>query len=188
MAVESDENVTSKKSGHESIDVALQRLAVSTSLIVELKGMISTALGHCDQGQFADARSLFDIINLSLQNFGSLERVERTRSLDIQLSEDINRLRGKFPTLSSSEIRIAALLRLGFSTRQVALTLYCSERTVDSHRRNIRSKLLLRKDVCLTRFFQDSIVGSCSAICFNQLNCPQHFKRPLENEVLTIER
>lgn len=46
-----------------------------------------------------------------------------------------------FMTLSSAESRVAAMIKHGFSTKNIARLLHISEHTVKSHRRGIRKKL-----------------------------------------------
>jgi len=56
---------------------------------------------------------------------------------------DLTKAMGKgIPALlSASEMKVAALIKNGLSTRQVAQQLNISEETVKTHRRNIRKKL-----------------------------------------------
>ncbi|MBL7988629.1 MAG: tetratricopeptide repeat protein [Chlorobi bacterium] len=63
------------------------------------------------------------------------------------------RLKEHFPKLSVKEVKIALLLRNGYSTKEIAEILSTSERTVENHRYHIRRKLELSAEVNLGTFF-----------------------------------
>jgi DNA-binding CsgD family transcriptional regulator len=52
----------------------------------------------------------------------------------------------KMEELSSRELQIAALIKEGRTSKEIADTLYISAKTVEYHRANIRKKLGLNKD------------------------------------------
>jgi DNA-binding CsgD family transcriptional regulator len=52
----------------------------------------------------------------------------------------------KMEELSSRELQIAALIKEGKTSKEIADTLYISAKTVEYHRANIRKKLGLNKD------------------------------------------
>lgn len=60
----------------------------------------------------------------------------------------------KFPSLTRQELRLCQLLRVGMKSFEAARLLCISERSVESHRFNIRKKLLLTKEQSMTEFLQ----------------------------------
>ncbi|MHC1743912.1 MAG: response regulator [Syntrophobacteraceae bacterium] len=60
------------------------------------------------------------------------------------LSSSLNRGINGASTLSTMELRVAALIKNGLTSEQIATRLFISPETVKTHRRNIRKKLDLR--------------------------------------------
>ncbi len=58
----------------------------------------------------------------------------------------------RFPTLSPTELKICAMLKLGHSSKEIAQLLFISASTVLEHRSNIRRKLNLSEKENLTAF------------------------------------
>lgn len=77
-----------------------------------------------------------------------------------QFEEQMNAMQGdflstlsrKFPELTLTERKVAALMRLNLSSKAVANLLCLSVRTVENHRLSIRKKVGLNNDVNLTTF------------------------------------
>jgi DNA-binding CsgD family transcriptional regulator len=55
--------------------------------------------------------------------------------------EFVRKLKEEYPTLTSTEVKVSCLLRIGMISREIATLLFLSERTVEVHRLNIRKKL-----------------------------------------------
>jgi DNA-binding CsgD family transcriptional regulator len=53
----------------------------------------------------------------------------------------IHRLSDKFPTLSPTELKVCALLRIGLSSKEISLLLCVTLRCVETHRYRIRKKM-----------------------------------------------
>lgn len=64
----------------------------------------------------------------------------------------VQRLAAAFATLTPAELRVCSLLRMDISSRRIADLLSLSERTVDTHRTNIRRKLGIARKQKLTQF------------------------------------
>jgi len=54
-------------------------------------------------------------------------------------------LRAKCPALTAHQLHICAMIRDEFLSHQIAAFLKITERTIESHRRNIRKKIGLKK-------------------------------------------
>ncbi len=61
-------------------------------------------------------------------------------------------LTDRYPELTPAEVKVATMLRLDLSTKEIAALLYLSERTVESHRQSLRKKLQLGPDIRLQTF------------------------------------
>ena len=57
----------------------------------------------------------------------------------------VQRLRERYPSLTPSELRICMMVRMNLSNKEIASLLNISDRTVNSHRTNIRKKMGLKK-------------------------------------------
>ncbi|MNL47866.1 Bacterial regulatory protein, luxR family [compost metagenome] len=65
------------------------------------------------------------------------------------------RLRQIYPTISPSELRLAACLRMNLSTKEMAPVLGISVRGVEIKRYRLRKKLGLDNDANLAQFMMD---------------------------------
>jgi DNA-binding CsgD family transcriptional regulator len=72
--------------------------------------------------------------------------------LNAMQGDFLNTLSRKYPDLTLTERKVAALMRLNLSSKAVANLLCLSVRTVENHRLSIRKKLGLNNDVNLTTF------------------------------------
>ena len=62
----------------------------------------------------------------------------------------LQKLSKRYPTLTLTERKVCVLLREGLSTKQIALMLKISTRTVDRHRNEIRKRMKLERKTSLT--------------------------------------
>ena len=63
-----------------------------------------------------------------------------------------NKLNDLFPDLSSAEVRICQLIRIGLTNKEIATILSLSVRTIETHRFNIRRKFELKSNKNLNQF------------------------------------
>ena len=61
----------------------------------------------------------------------------------------------KFPELTKQELKMCLLGRLGITTRDMALLLCLSERTIDSHRLSLRKKIGMKPEQNLSKFLAE---------------------------------
>ena len=66
--------------------------------------------------------------------------------------EFLGNLSARYPELTRMELKIAALLKLNMSTKEIADLLSLSERNIRNHRYRLRKKLGLAEQVNLTTF------------------------------------
>lgn len=121
---------------------------VNTALRVLLKK------GNAEKAELEE-KVLFNIKQLvepyleDLKNQGLKKRQKHSVSiLEANLDEIITSfsrsLSSKYFGLTSAEIRVANLVKHGRTTKEIAYALGLSSRTIESHRKNIRKKLLIR--------------------------------------------
>jgi DNA-binding NarL/FixJ family response regulator len=61
-------------------------------------------------------------------------------------------MRGRYPGLTSAELKVCSLLKIGLTTKDIAGILHTSVRTVEGHRNHIRRKLAIPADITLPAF------------------------------------
>jgi DNA-binding CsgD family transcriptional regulator len=76
-----------------------------------------------------------------------------------QQAEDVNdefpsRLSDLLPNLSAQERKLALLLRVGFSSKEIAPLLNISTKSVEIARYRLRKKFDLKKEINLTQFIK----------------------------------
>ncbi len=111
-------------------------------------------------------RELSDNLSAA-QSEQDIARVKRELNLGIKPSKDweefklrfekvdaefIERLKSRFPDLTKSQIRLASLIRLGFTSKQIADFLNNSPGSVDVARSKLRKKLEIKREDDLTEF------------------------------------
>jgi len=79
---------------------------------------------------------------LSERQKGHLNKLEE--NLDEIMSPFTQKLLTKHPRLTHTELQVANLIRQGRSSKEIADDLGLSSRTVETHRRNMRTKLAIK--------------------------------------------
>jgi DNA-binding CsgD family transcriptional regulator len=67
-------------------------------------------------------------------------------------AENLSHIATRFPHLSKTELRVAALVKAMLSSREIAERLNVREETVENHRSKIRQKLRLEKSESLQSY------------------------------------
>jgi tetratricopeptide (TPR) repeat protein len=69
-------------------------------------------------------------------------------------AEFIQKLSSTYPALSNAELKVAALLKMGLNSKEIANILFTSFRTIETHRHHIRKKLGLGAAMTLADFLK----------------------------------
>ncbi|MCS7012122.1 MAG: tetratricopeptide repeat protein [Chloroherpetonaceae bacterium] len=132
----------------------LMRLTMSLVRKNEFLKSLYDMLGDVQLGASKKTQNAVQKIRAEIQ--ASLRSEETWRLFEAQFSElhktFLQTLAERYPNLTPTEIKVAAMLRLDLSTKEIAALLYASERTVETHRQNLRRKLRLGAEISLQTF------------------------------------
>jgi PAS domain S-box-containing protein len=146
-------DISNLKRSEKSLKESEKELKVKTANLEEMNAALRVLLRRMEE----DRRELEDKVRLNIQEMIQpyLERLkvaslsERHRghlkSMEANLNEIMSpftqKLLTEHPKLTPAELQIANLLRQGRSSKEIADDLGLSLRTVETHRRNMRTKL-----------------------------------------------
>jgi DNA-binding CsgD family transcriptional regulator/GAF domain-containing protein len=121
---------------------------VNTALRVLLKKRDEDKI-ELEENLLFNIKELVDPYLAKLKNSGLNERQQSylcilESKLDDIISPFVRKLSSKYLNLSASEIQVANLVMDGKRTKEIALLLNVSDKTIEVHRKNIRKKLGLR--------------------------------------------
>jgi len=83
------------------------------------------------------------------------EREEFLAHVDQIYSNFYYKFKERFPDISESEQRLASLLKIGLSSKDIASILHITPKSVDTNRYRLRKKINLDQDVNLNAFLKD---------------------------------
>lgn len=87
-------------------------------------------------------KNLINTINTSRFDVGMDLFLQRFNEINYDFCEN---LKIKFPDLSDKEIQLAAFIRMGLSSKQIASLIYSTKKSVDVSRSRLRKKMRLRR-------------------------------------------
>ncbi len=137
------------KQDYELTQITLQ-MAERNLCLINLKESIKHLSTKTTKEIRISAIQLIDSINTNLRDNNSWKLFEEqfTRANP----NFLNTLSEAEFALSVAEMRVCILIRLGLNTKQMASIMYISERTVETHRLNIRKKLRIEANASLSLF------------------------------------
>jgi DNA-binding NarL/FixJ family response regulator len=124
-------------------NIEITRQETERSIVVRIRSLILPTLERLQQDpRLARYRGELGVLGSQMEDLTS------------GLASDI-----RVPTsLSSSELRIASLVKNGLTTEEISKQLYISPATVKTHRRNIRKKLgISNNGYCLKEYLRTSL-------------------------------
>jgi len=146
-------NIRDLKKTEKSLEEREKDLKVKTINLEEVNAALRVLLRRMEE----DRRELDDKVRLNIQQTihpylerlktaglserqkGHLNKLEE--NLDEIMSPFTQKLLTKHPRLTHTELQVANLIRQGRSSKEIADDLGLSSRTVETHRRNMRTKL-----------------------------------------------
>lgn len=115
-----------------------------------LRNRLARVRTHAPEQIRLEIDAILRDLDTSNQNAVHWQRFEQ--QLDLQQREFIALLVEMYPALRPMELKVAALLRLGLTSKDIALLLHTSVRNIESHRYWIRKALGLSKETNLGAF------------------------------------
>ncbi|MES2765653.1 MAG: tetratricopeptide repeat protein [Bacteroidota bacterium] len=145
--------------GKSELSVATLYLLQKNKYLTAIHNKVSDALSEPDE---IDRRTfLREILHHTKSGLESTSQ---------QFNESFRRVHGSFidniaksyPAITSTELKVCALLKIRLSTKEISNILCVSEKAVDYHRLNLRKKLQLPKEITLSAFMtsQSDLVAS----------------------------
>lgn len=126
------------------------RLLEQSRLLRDVRSIMEDIGEGNELQQHLQARELTRAIRQSTENDQDWERFRE--AIDLVHRNFIAVLGDQFPSLTPSELRVCALVRLGLSSAEIADILHVTKRNVDTHRYRLRKKLELNGRASLVRF------------------------------------
>lgn len=97
-----------------------------------------------------------ELIDMKLRETQSFEQDKELFKMKLDQEQDtfLRRMKVKYPDLTKDEIRLAALLKIDFSSKEVATILNIEPKSVDMKRYRLRKKMGLDKEINLNDFLK----------------------------------
>ncbi|WP_299113670.1 tetratricopeptide repeat protein [uncultured Winogradskyella sp.] len=97
-----------------------------------------------------------ELIDIKLRETQSFEQDRELFKMKLDQEQDtfLRKMKGKYPRLTKDEIRLAALLKIDFSSKEIATMLNIESKSVDMKRYRLRKKMQLGKEVNLNAFLK----------------------------------
>jgi PAS domain S-box-containing protein len=133
--------------------IAEKELETKTNNLEEINTALKILLSKRNESQLElEEKILLNVKELILPYFDKLSstQLDSTQTAYLEILEsnfmDIispfsKRLSSRFWNFTPAEVKIANLIKLGKTTKEIAIILRLSTRTIDTHRKNIRKKL-----------------------------------------------
>lgn len=133
---------------------AAEKLTGQSQFMQEIYGMLCEAQGTADEAERLDILQQMKSKLQLRMNFTD-ERTDFNQSVE-ELHKDFSiRLLARYPTLSAQERKLAAMLRLEFPTKYIAVMLNISPKSVEIERHRLRKKLGIDRKTKLTDFIKN---------------------------------
>ena len=125
------------------VESTIRELASKNSFLHEIRLDVKRLTSHT-RGEGLD---ILDAMSARLdRNIASLEsNTDLERQWSEVHAEFIELLHSRYPSLTTMELKISALLKMKLTSSNIGSILFLSKRTVESHRLNIRKKMNLSK-------------------------------------------
>lgn len=125
----------------QELNLTSHYLQQRNELLTDLQKSITTL-----QKQKSPSDTIIKTVAEKIKQATRSEEIEKVRfkeKFDDAQRNFISELHDHYPSLSTTECRICALLRSGFNTKEIAHLLSSSSRTIENHRATIRRKMNL---------------------------------------------
>ncbi|MDR2056945.1 MAG: hypothetical protein LBP83_01425 [Dysgonamonadaceae bacterium] len=148
---------------HKSQELANSTMNVirKNEMLLELNNNIEKIYEEINK---SDAANFIHTVKKRLQNMQQeiRQNIERddnwkkfAENFDMIYENYLKRLKEQFPSLSKSDLKLCAYLKMGLSSKDIAPLSNMSFRSVEMHRYRLRKKLYLNRENNLTDFLQN---------------------------------
>ena len=127
----------------QELNLSNHYLQQRNELLTDLKSSINDLRSENSKREVV-FQTLFRKIDMAFNKEENEKDLFKTK-FDTAHADFIRSLSSNYPSLSSAECRICALLHSGFNTKEIATLLSTTLRNIETHRLNIRKKLKLRR-------------------------------------------
>jgi PAS domain S-box-containing protein len=157
-------DITDRMRAQESLEKTRAELEARTGKLERLNAALGFLLERRDQERRGFEQGIMENVRVLIKPYlerlrGSGDAREQASLIDI-IDRNLDRITSQFaPSLSSdlarlttTEVRVAALIKDGLSSREIAEAMGVSITTISGHRRNIRAKLGLKsrkRNLCI---------------------------------------
>lgn len=145
-----------KLKSHElsnSMFYILQKQEIFTFMKEELQKIASSLRKDNNDDALKKLYMLLQKVSSNIEDEGNWEKLQD--NFNIVHNNFIFRLKEKYPTLTSNDLKLAAYIRMNLITKEVAPLFNISERGLESARYRLRKKLNLKREDSLSKFLQD---------------------------------
>ncbi|MDE5889796.1 MAG: helix-turn-helix transcriptional regulator, partial [Bacteroidales bacterium] len=143
---------------HKSHDLAssTMNLIRKTEILLDINGNINKTLGYIRDAEMSKTTKLLNKIQMDIK-----ENIEHDdywqkfeHNFDIVYESYLKRLGERYPSISIGDKRLCAYLKMGMSSKEIAMLLNMSVHSVEMARDRLRKKMELNRDVNLVEFLQ----------------------------------
>ena len=143
---------------HKSHDLAssTMNLIRKNEILLDINGNINKTLGYIRDAEISKTTKLLNKIQMDIK-----ENIEHDdywqkfeHNFDIVYESYLKRLGERYPSISIGDKRLCAYLKMGMSSKEIAMLLNMSVHSVEMARYRLRKKMELNREVNLVEFLQ----------------------------------
>ncbi|MDE7127109.1 MAG: hypothetical protein K2O58_04340, partial [Bacteroidales bacterium] len=143
---------------HKSHDLAssTMNLIRKNEILLDINGNINKTLGYIRDAEMSKTTKLLNKIQMDIK-----ENIEHDdywqkfeHNFDIVYESYLKRLGERYPSISIGDKRLCAYLKMGMSSKEIAMLLNMSVHSVEMARYRLRKKMELNREVNLVEFLQ----------------------------------
>ena len=108
---------------------------------------------HWNGKRLRKLNRLLEKVHANIEDEDNWQKLEN--NFNIVHNNFLSRLKERYPDLTSSELKLAAYIRMDLITKEVAPLFNLSERGMESARYRLRKKLGLSREESLSKFLQN---------------------------------
>ncbi|RKR14563.1 hypothetical protein CLV91_0640 [Maribacter vaceletii] len=144
-------NNLEKEKINEVMKLKNRELTTSVLQLIEKEEFIVKLKNSIAKGEDIDVRAIHSMVNSFQNSIGDSWKEFETRFISVNQNFYKN-IQNKYPTLSQTDLKLCALLKLGFSSKEMSSLLGITIESAHTSRYRLRKKLNLKKGTNLVKF------------------------------------